>query len=53
MMLRTEADIIRLVKDDKWMMKVLTAAASLDLPDWWVCAGFVRSKIWDTMHNSL
>jgi uncharacterized protein len=23
----------------------------LNLPDWWVCAGFVRSKIWDTLHN--
>ncbi len=51
MMLRTEADIIKHVKNDQWMMKILAAAASLDLPDWWVCAGFVRSKIWDTMHN--
>lgn len=22
----------------------------LNLPDWWICAGFVRSKIWDTLH---
>src|SRR5699024_4035406 len=19
--------------------------------DWWICAGFVRSKMWDTLHN--
>ncbi|MEH7483296.1 nucleotidyltransferase family protein [Neobacillus drentensis] len=33
------------------MMNILKAAKSLNLPDWWICAGFVRSKIWDTLHN--
>lgn len=33
------------------MMNVLQIAKSLELPDWWICAGFVRSKIWDTLHN--
>ncbi|WEG14928.1 nucleotidyltransferase family protein [Pullulanibacillus sp. KACC 23026] len=33
------------------MMDLLKAAKSLNLPDWWICAGFVRSKIWDTLHN--
>jgi hypothetical protein len=33
------------------MMDILRAARSLKLPDWWVCAGFVRSKIWDTLHG--
>jgi hypothetical protein len=23
----------------------------INLPDWWVCAGFVRSKIWDTLQG--
>jgi hypothetical protein len=46
-----EQDIIQLVKEDKWMMGVLEAAKSLNLPDWWVCAGFVRSKIWDVLHG--
>lgn len=32
-------------------MDILRAAKSLELPDWWVCAGFVRSKIWDTLHG--
>ena len=32
-------------------MNVLQLAKSLELPDWWICAGFVRSKIWDTLHN--
>ncbi|WP_316569555.1 nucleotidyltransferase family protein [Neobacillus sp. YIM B06451] len=51
MVIRTEKDIIQVVERDKWMMDILLAAKSLDLPDWWVCAGFVRSKIWDTLHG--
>jgi hypothetical protein len=46
-----EADIIQLVQNDPWMMDILENARSLQLPDWWVCAGFVRSKIWDVIHN--
>jgi uncharacterized protein len=51
MILRNEGDVLRLIQEDKWMMDVLTAAQSLQLPDWWICAGFVRSKIWDTLHG--
>lgn len=43
--------IISLIKEDKWMMDILRSAKSLNLPDWWICAGFVRSKVWDTLHN--
>lgn len=49
--LASEQDIIRLVSDDEWMMEILRNVKSLNLPDWWVCAGFVRSKIWDTLHG--
>lgn len=48
MKIENEQDIIQLAKDDEWMMNILQNAKSLNLPDWWVCAGFVRSKIWDT-----
>lgn len=51
MLIKTEEDIVKVVKQDKWMMTILTAAKSLDLPDWWVCAGFVRAKVWDTLHG--
>jgi len=50
MTIQTEQDIIRLIENDEWMMNVLQMAKSLNLPDWWICAGFVRSKIWDTLH---
>ncbi|RYL92560.1 nucleotidyltransferase family protein [Sporolactobacillus sp. THM7-4] len=33
------------------MMQILKSAKTLNLPDWWICAGFVRSKIWDTLHS--
>ncbi|MFP3378465.1 nucleotidyltransferase family protein [Bacillus sp. SIMBA_069] len=51
MTIQTEQDIIRLIENDEWMMDILQMAKSLELPDWWICAGFVRSKIWDTLHD--
>lgn len=48
-----EEGIIALIKDDKWMMEILETVKSLNLPDWWICAGFVRSKIWDVLHDFL
>lgn len=50
-MLKNEADTIQLIQNDTWMMNILKEAQSLNLPDWWICAGFVRSKIWDTLHG--
>jgi uncharacterized protein len=46
-----EGKIIKAIKEDIWMMGILKSVKLLNLPDWWVCAGFVRSKIWDTLHN--
>jgi len=47
----TEREIIALIQEDKWMMELLKSAQSLKVPDWWICAGFVRSKIWDVQHG--
>ena len=46
-----ESDILDLVRSDEWMMGVLRAAASLDLPGWMIGAGFVRNKVWDHLHG--
>jgi len=43
----SEAQITQLIQDDEWMMDVLRAAEKLDLPDWWIGAGFLRNKVWD------
>lgn len=37
----------RLLANDSCAMEALHAAASLDLPDWWIGAGFVRNRVWD------
>lgn len=49
--MKTEEQILSAIANDDWMLKVLRAAATLELPDWWVCAGFVRSKVWDVLHG--
>lgn len=50
-MLENKEDVIKLIQSDENMMKIIHTAGLLDLPDWWICAGFVRSKIWDTLHG--
>ncbi len=50
--IQNEQQISELVQKDEWMMNVLRAAEELDLPDWWIGAGFLRSKIWDYMEGN-
>lgn len=47
----TEEDIPGLIRSDRWMMEVLEAARTLDLPDWMIGAGFVRNRVWDYLHG--
>jgi hypothetical protein len=51
LIIQTKEDIIQLMSEDEWMMNLLRSAQSLHLPDWWICAGFVRSKLWDALHG--
>jgi uncharacterized protein len=46
-----EADIPICIERDRWMMNVLKAVKTLNPPDWWIGAGFVRNKIWDTLNG--
>lgn len=50
-MLKTEEDVLIAIRQDKWMMEVLSAAEMLQLPDFCISAGFVRSKVWDVQHG--
>ncbi|NMH74671.1 nucleotidyltransferase family protein [Bacillus sp. RO2] len=50
-LLYNEKEVMKLIESDEWMMDILRAAKSLNLPDWWVCAGFVRTKVWDALHG--
>jgi hypothetical protein len=47
----SEQNVVQLIAGDFWMMRVLSNVQSLGLPDWCVCAGFVRSKVWDHFHG--
>lgn len=47
----TEEDILQLIKKDKWMINILRSVEKLNLPDWWIGAGFIRSKVWDYLHD--
>ncbi len=33
------------------MMEVINTVNKLNLPDWWIGAGFVTSKVWDYLHD--
>lgn len=50
-LINSEADITRLIEKDEWRMKVLRAAATLNLPDWWIGAGFLRNIVWDAIEG--
>ena len=50
-MLKNKEDLIKLIRSDEIMMEIIMIVSTLNLPDWWICAGFVRSKIWDTLHG--
>lgn len=40
-----------LLESDVWMLEVLAAAEKLQLPDWWIGAGFLRNKVWDAIEG--
>src|SRR3989338_6086673 len=48
----TEQDILSLIENDPWMMKIIRIAADLDLPNWVIGAGFVRNKVWDHLSGN-
>jgi len=49
--IKSEDDISELITNDSWRMEVLKAAESLDLPDWWIGAGFLRNLVWDAIEG--
>jgi uncharacterized protein len=44
-------DVVGVIEADLEAMKVLRAAAALELPDWWIGAGFVRNRVWDAISD--
>ena len=48
---RQHAAIQTLIADDPARLRILQHVRALDLPDCWVAAGFVRSAVWDHLHQ--
>lgn len=46
-----EKKLKRIVENDVYMTSILKAVEKLNLEDAWVCAGFIRNKVWDISHN--
>ena len=44
-------EFITIIENDDWMLSILETVKSLNLPDSWIGAGFVRNKIWDYKHQ--
>lgn len=49
--MKTETDIVQMFERDRETRILLEAVATLDLPDWWICAGYVWAKIWDVLEQ--
>jgi hypothetical protein len=49
--IQSEEDITRLISNDNWRMDVLKAAENLNLPNWWIGAGFLRNLVWDAIEG--
>lgn len=46
-----EQDLVHFLKQDAELIKLLHTVANLDLPDCWICAGYIRAKVWDRLHG--
>ncbi len=40
-----------IVRGTPWLMETLRAARDVDPPDWLVCAGALRTAVWDRLHG--
>lgn len=50
-MINREAELLEIIQCDEWMMHILKTVEKVRLNDCWVCAGFIRNKVWDFLHG--
>ena len=43
--------VLTIIAAEPWRLDVLRTLASLNLPDCWIAAGFLRNPIWDRLHG--
>ncbi|AEB28876.1 protein of unknown function DUF925 [Carnobacterium sp. 17-4] len=44
--------LIEMITHDSYLLSILKAVEKLNLTDAWVCAGLIRNKVWDKLHNT-
>ena len=47
-----ERQLIEMIKQDTYLVSILETVEKLKVNDTWVCAGLIRNKVWDSLHNS-
>lgn len=47
-----EKQLIDIIKRDTYIISILKVVGKLNLNDAWICAGLIRNKVWDTLHNT-
>lgn len=48
-----EKQVLEIIEHDSHLLSILRAVEELNLTDSWVCAGLMRNKVWDTLHNTI
>lgn len=43
--------LIKIIENDSRIISILKAVETLNLDDSWVCAGLIRNKVWDVLHD--
>ncbi len=46
-----EEDLIKIIREQDWLMELLQATRELDLPDWYIAAGAIRNTVWNVRHG--
>ena len=49
--IKTAPDVVSFIEGQPRMVALLTSLATLNLPDAWIGAGFVRNPVWDALHS--
>lgn len=47
-----EKQLMEIIKQDYKLISILQTVEKLNLNDAWVCAGLIRNKVWDVLHET-
>ena len=46
-----EQQLVKIIKNDPYIMSSVKAVEKMNLNDAWICAGLIRNKVWDVLHS--